>query len=178
MAAESARHANRKGRCRDERRKIDGLADPDADRRIHRISLIRTACRNAKRDRGATNGDTNERLPLAADHVRKHGLKIAFADAPRPPAEISDWFDECTQLPIDPEAGPGWRLSVLPVTDGSTAINLVLSHYVIALLGMRRFLEIRGLGWASTAFGSLTFVLGGYTISLLNMLRLRLLERA
>lgn len=80
-----------------------------------------------------------ERSPLPFGRYRwvldPRPPKIAFADAPRPPAEISDWFDECTQLPIDPEAGPGWRLSVLPVTDGSTAINLVLSHYVIDGIG-------------------------------------------
>ncbi|AQA06709.1 hypothetical protein BVC93_25490 [Mycobacterium sp. MS1601] len=67
----------------------------------------------------------------------------------RPRAELGDWFDERTQLPIDPESGPAWRLSVVPLNDGATAISLVLSHYVIdgiggavavteAILGMTR----------------------------------------
>ena len=55
---------------------------------------------------------------------------IDIAECPRPRAELSDWADECARLPIDPEVGPGWRLCVLPLTDGSTAISLVLSHYL------------------------------------------------
>ncbi|WP_458315747.1 hypothetical protein [Mycolicibacterium brisbanense] len=47
---------------------------------------------------------------------------------PRPRAQIGDWLDERTQLPIDPENGPGWHLGVLPVTDGSTAVTVVASH--------------------------------------------------
>ena len=37
---------------------------------------------------------------------------------------------------IDPEWGPGWRLGVLPLTDGSTAVSLVLSHYLVDGLGL------------------------------------------
>ena len=48
--------------------------------------------------------------------------------APRPRSEFSDWLDERSQLPVDPEFGPGWHLGVLPMTDGSTAIALVGSH--------------------------------------------------
>ncbi|WP_280830490.1 wax ester/triacylglycerol synthase domain-containing protein [Mycolicibacterium frederiksbergense] len=48
--------------------------------------------------------------------------------APRTRAEIGDWLDERAQLPIDPERGPGWHLGVLPVTDGSTAVTVVISH--------------------------------------------------
>lgn len=61
--------------------------------------------------------------------------QIDVADIPRPRAELSDWADERTQLPIDAERGPGWHLGVLPLTDGSTAISLVLSHYVIDGIG-------------------------------------------
>lgn len=60
---------------------------------------------------------------------------IDTAKSVRPRAELGDWFDERTQLPIDPESGPGWRISVVPLTDGSTAISLVLSHYVIDGIG-------------------------------------------
>jgi hypothetical protein len=55
---------------------------------------------------------------------------IDFAPHPRPRAELSDWIDERVQLPIDPETGPAWRLSVLPLTDGSTAISIVGSHCI------------------------------------------------
>ncbi len=47
---------------------------------------------------------------------------------PRPRADLSDWTDEQAALPIDPEGGPGWRLAVLPMTDGTTAVSLVASH--------------------------------------------------
>jgi hypothetical protein len=61
--------------------------------------------------------------------------ELDIADTARPRAELGDWFDECTQLPIDPETGPGWRMSVVPLTDGTTAISLVLSHYVLDGIG-------------------------------------------
>lgn len=46
----------------------------------------------------------------------------------RPRSELTDWADERAGLPIDPETGPGWRLGVLPMTDGSTAISIEVSH--------------------------------------------------
>ncbi|MCV6981423.1 hypothetical protein H7I53_14455 [Mycolicibacterium pulveris] len=51
-------------------------------------------------------------------------------DQPRPRTEVSDWFDERAQLPVDPEWGPGWHMGVLPMTDGSTAVTLVGSHHL------------------------------------------------
>ena len=53
---------------------------------------------------------------------------IDIAECPRPRAELSDWVDERAQLPVDPELGPGWHLGVLPMTDGSSAVSLVMSH--------------------------------------------------
>jgi hypothetical protein len=47
---------------------------------------------------------------------------------PRRRAELTDWLDEQAQLPMDPEWGPGWRMNVLPMTDGSTAVSLAGSH--------------------------------------------------
>lgn len=54
--------------------------------------------------------------------------ELDIAETPRPRAELSDWVDERAQLPVDPEWGPGWNLGVLPMTDGSTAVSLVMSH--------------------------------------------------
>ncbi|WP_232079782.1 hypothetical protein [Mycolicibacterium parafortuitum] len=80
-----------------------------------------------------------ERSPLPFGRhrwVRAPGpTPIDIAAGARPRSELSDWFDECTQLTIDPEAGPGWRIDVQPLTDGSTAVSLVLSHYVIDGIG-------------------------------------------
>ena len=40
------------------------------------------------------------------------------------------WADKQAALPIDPEWGPSWRLAVLPLLDGGTAVTLVVSHTV------------------------------------------------
>jgi hypothetical protein len=60
---------------------------------------------------------------------------IDIAACARPRAELSDWVDERSQLPTDAEWGPSWHLGVLPLTDGSTAVSLVASHYVVDGLG-------------------------------------------
>lgn len=56
-------------------------------------------------------------------------------ERPRPRAELSDWVDERAQLPIDPERGPTWNIGVLPLTDGSTAVSMVASHYLADGIG-------------------------------------------
>lgn len=48
--------------------------------------------------------------------------------SPRERSELMAWLDERAQLPVDPEWGPGWRIGVLPMTDGSTAVTLTGSH--------------------------------------------------
>lgn len=55
---------------------------------------------------------------------------------PRPREELNAWMDEQAELPIDPEFGPGWRVSVLPMTDGSTAVSAVLSHTLADGIGL------------------------------------------
>lgn len=77
---------------------------------------------------------------------------LRVASKPRPRADLSDWIDECAQQPIDPEFGPSWHMSVLPMDDGATAVSLVGSHCVAdgggalltvyeAVLGARRDLH-------------------------------------
>ncbi|WP_308124046.1 wax ester/triacylglycerol synthase domain-containing protein [Mycolicibacterium xanthum] len=60
---------------------------------------------------------------------------IDFAVQKRPRSELSAWIEECAQQPVDPEQGPGWRLGVLEMTDGSTAVSLVMSHCLSDGLG-------------------------------------------
>lgn len=80
-----------------------------------------------------------ERSPLPFGRWRwvsdPEPAQLDIAAGTRPRAELGDWFDERTQLPIDPESGPGWRISVVSLDDGSTAVSLVLSHYVIDGIG-------------------------------------------
>jgi hypothetical protein len=81
-----------------------------------------------------------ERSPLPFGRYRwvvdRGPSDIDIAEFARPRAELSDWADERSRLPIDPEGGPGWHLGVLPLTDGSTAVTLVLSHYLVDGLGL------------------------------------------
>lgn len=60
---------------------------------------------------------------------------VDIAECARPRAELTDWADERVQLPIDPELGPGWHMGVLPLTDGSTAVSIVISHCLADGLG-------------------------------------------
>ena len=87
-------------------------------------------------------------LPFARPRwvVDRGASDIDVAECARPRAELSDWADERSQLPIDPEWGPGWRLGVLPLTDGSTAVSLVLSHYVVDGLGLAIVVADAALG--------------------------------
>jgi hypothetical protein len=99
------------------------------------------ALRRFHRDFGyGMAGRLIERSPLPFGRYRwvsslGPASEIDFVEQPRPRAEVSDWADERAQLPVDPEWGPGWHLGVLPMTDGSTAISLVLSHYLSDGLG-------------------------------------------
>jgi hypothetical protein len=98
------------------------------------------ALRRLRRDLGySLFGRLIERSPLpfgrhrwVADRGRSD---IDIAECARPRAELSDWADECSRLPLDPEWGPGWYLGVLPLTDGSTAVTLVVSHYLLDGIG-------------------------------------------
>ena len=71
---------------------------------------------------------------------------IDVAEHVRPRADFSDWVDERSQLRIDPLAGPGWHLGVVPLDDGSTAMSLVLSHNLIDGLGLALVIVEAALG--------------------------------
>ncbi|KUI21758.1 hypothetical protein AU195_02860 [Mycobacterium sp. IS-1496] len=70
-------------------------------------------------------------------------------------ADLSDWIDERSAVPIDPEFGPSWHLGILPMDDGSTAISLAASHCVTDGVGLLRSVadaaegRTRHLGYAS-----------------------------
>nr|WP_232080348.1 hypothetical protein [Mycobacterium branderi] len=91
-----------------------------------------------------------ERSPLPFGRPRwvldRGPADIDIAECARPRAELSDWADERSQLPIDAECGPGWHLGVLPLTDGSTAVSLVLSHYLVDGLGLALTIADAALG--------------------------------
>jgi len=81
-----------------------------------------------------------ERSPLPFARYRwvvdRGPSEIEIAAHARPRADLSDWADERSQVAVDPECGPGWHLGVLPLTDGSTAVSLVASHYLLDGIGL------------------------------------------
>jgi hypothetical protein len=105
----------------------------------HAVDLDRVQRFNDNLNHGFL-GRLIERSPLGFARYRwvlgRGPSDIDVADCARPRAELSDWADERSQLPIDPESGPGWHIGVLPLADGTTAVSLVLSHYLIDGLGL------------------------------------------
>ena len=54
----------------------------------------------------------------------------AVASAPLAPMALQAWVDAQVELPLDPERGPGWTLTIQPFADGSTVVSLVVSHCI------------------------------------------------
>ncbi len=111
-------------------RRIDG-ADGVGVRAPRQTSMRCESCTRTSGS-GCSAGESKPR------RYRSAGIVGSPPPAPRhrwtlnsPPVRernSTDWADERAGLPIDPETGPGWRLGVLPMTDGSTAISLEISH--------------------------------------------------
>ncbi|MCL3838584.1 hypothetical protein [Aeromicrobium duanguangcaii] len=53
---------------------------------------------------------------------------LEVEQVPRSRDDIHDWTDELGDRGVDPERGPGWRIGVLPLTDGGTAVAMVSPH--------------------------------------------------
>ena len=77
---------------------------------------------------------------------------LAVGSQPVSRGDLHAWADAQVQLPLDPARGPAWNLTVQPITDGSTAVSLVVSHCIAdglatimavceAVRGERRALE-------------------------------------
>ena len=64
---------------------------------------------------------------------RSSDIEVASA---RPRDEFADWLDERANAPLDCEHGPGWRLAVLPFTDGGTGVSLVVPHCLVDGVGL------------------------------------------
>ncbi|MGJ6126752.1 hypothetical protein QN239_29655 [Mycolicibacterium sp. Y3] len=82
-------------------------------------------------------------------------LDIAVAERSR--AEVWDWVDERSFVPVDPEFGPPWHLGVQPLTGGGAAVCLAISHTTAdAVAGIRSIVSsvqgVRGdFGFPSAA---------------------------
>jgi diacylglycerol O-acyltransferase / wax synthase len=61
---------------------------------------------------------------------------LEIVATPRPRNELDTWLIEQAGKPLDAEHGPGWRLAVLPLIDGGSAVSLVVTHCLADGLGL------------------------------------------
>lgn len=61
---------------------------------------------------------------------------LEIAASPRPRSELDAWLDEQASTRPDAEHGPGWRLAVLPFTDGGAVVSLVVTHCLTDGVGL------------------------------------------
>lgn len=97
-----------------------------------------------------------ERSPLPFGRHRwvVDGRSPDITCEPRQPRrEIGAWIERRARVRVDPEHGPTFHLSVLPLDDGGAAVTLVASHCVVDGLAMATALaeavkgERRNLGY-------------------------------
>ncbi|SPM42001.1 hypothetical protein MNAB215_4219 [Mycobacterium numidiamassiliense] len=61
---------------------------------------------------------------------------LEIAATPRPRSEIDDWCNDQALTRPDAEHGPGWRLALLPLTDGGAVVSLVVTHCLTDGVGL------------------------------------------
>lgn len=73
-----------------------------------------------------------ERSPLPGGRHRWAAVdrapRLEVEVEPRSRDEILAWTDEFGDRGTDPERGPGWRIGVLPLVDGGTAVTMIVPH--------------------------------------------------
>ena len=62
--------------------------------------------------------------------------ELEIVATPRPRSELDAWCAEQADKPVDAEYGPGWRLAMLPFTDGGAAVSLVTTHCLTDGVGL------------------------------------------
>jgi len=103
---------------------------------IYRAEVDLDALRRFQRNLGkGLLGRRVERSPLPFGRHRwvawSGPAEIDVADDARSLSEVTAWTDEQAAVPIDPECGPPWRLSVQPLVEGGAAVTLLVAHTVI-----------------------------------------------
>lgn len=74
-----------------------------------------------------------ERSPLPFGRhrwVAAAGAPLTVTEEGVPRASLYEWADRQVDLPLDPEAGPAWRLSATSLADGGSVVSLVVSHCI------------------------------------------------
>lgn len=91
-----------------------------------------------------------ERSPLPFGRhrwvLRSDQSDLEIAATPRPRSELDVWLDEQANTRPDAEHGPGWRLAVLPFTDGGAVVSLVVTHSLTDGVGLCEALADAALG--------------------------------
>ena len=81
---------------------------------------------------GTLLGRLVERSPLPGGRHRWASVDrvpdVEVEEVPRPRGAILAWTDEFGDRGTDPEHGPGWRVGVLPLTDGGAAVTMIVPH--------------------------------------------------
>jgi len=81
---------------------------------------------------GTLLGRLVERTPLPGGRHRWVSIDripdVEVEDEPRDRGAVLAWTDEFSDRGTDPEHGPGWRIGVLPLTDGGTAVSFIVPH--------------------------------------------------
>ena len=77
-------------------------------------------------------GRVVERSPLPGGRHRWAAIdrvaEVEVEPTPRPRDAVLAWTYAFGDRGADPEHGPGWRIGVLPLTDGGAAVSMILSH--------------------------------------------------
>lgn len=63
-------------------------------------------------------------------------LPIEYSSATLAEGSVLEWADAQGEIDLDPEFGPGWRISVAATTTGGTVISLVCSHALADAAGL------------------------------------------
>ncbi|WP_245649447.1 hypothetical protein [Nocardia shimofusensis] len=101
--------------------------EPDLLRRLH--AVLRTGDLGRRVVRSRVPGAR----PAWRPNQRAHPLVLA--SAPLTVAQALTWADG-QGADLDPEFGPGWRLSATPLDDGGTIIALTCSHVIADARGL------------------------------------------
>ncbi|MGW0172917.1 hypothetical protein ACWDUM_03640 [Rhodococcus sp. NPDC003322] len=74
---------------------------------------------------------------------------VDWAPEPIPRDEVVRWADAAAGLPVDPEAGAGWRLAAARLAGGGTVVSLVCSHVLADARGLAAVLAAAMSGTAA-----------------------------
>jgi hypothetical protein len=82
---------------------------------------------------------------------------LEIVATPRPRSDIDSWCSEKALTRPDAEHGPGWRLAMLPLTDGGAVVSLVVTHCLTDGVGLSEALaeaaagRDNAVGWPAAA---------------------------